>query len=264
MVRHCRFVLVLLLMLALAACGGEAVVTGPVALQPLPTVAPPAATPTAAPAIPVAETFVGRVADSNAFVAVLANGAEATAYVCDGKDLAAWFHGPEQRGIVELVDDEGARLSAQISTGAGRAQLTRGNLRDEDGVERAFVTDRATDLARAGLYRAEITVAPGGDAAEAPTVGVIVLSSGEFRGAYYAEDRVTPVTDARINAGSLTAIVPGMGTFEATRLNAPLRSHAPRPRAFTLLAAPLSYRLRMNILPVAYPALVRVSQGSYA
>jgi hypothetical protein len=233
-----RFVVIMLPLLALAACGG-AIEARPVALQPAPTgpvvratpgAALPGATSTAAPTVPVAETFVGRVADSEAFVAVIANGSEVTAYVCDGQALAAWFHGPEQAGVVELVDDDGAQLRAQISTGAGGAQLTRGTLRDEHGLERAFATDRATALTRAGLYRAEVAAAPG-DAAAVPTVGVIVLGSGEFRGAYYADDRVTPVTDARINAESLTAIVPGVGTFEAARLSAPLHGHTPQPRA---------------------------------
>lgn len=238
MARSFRFAMILVPLLTLVACGGT-VETSPVALQPPPTAALPVATSTAAPTVPVAETFVGRVADSAAFVAVLANGAEVTAYVCDGQELASWFHGPEHAGVVELVDDEGAQLSAQISTGAGGAQLSRGNLRDEHGVERAFATDRATALARAGLYRAEVAAAPGSDA-EAPTVGVIVLGSGEFRGAYYADDRVTPVTDAQINVGSLTAIVPGVGTFEAARLSAPLqtRSAPTRDRASSYTRSP--------------------------
>lgn len=219
----------LLAVLLLAACGQSPAAIAPSEIRDapvavastVPVAAPSAAPPAASPTTPTAESFVGRVADSDAFIALVADGTRVTAYICDGQTTAAWLSGEQRGDTVALTNDEGMALTAQIRSGAGGPQLSRGMLNDATGAQRTFATDRASALGRAGLYRA---AAPAPATSSAPadakaSVGVIVLASGEHRGAYWARETITPVTDISLGEGSLAATVPGVGTFQAARVN---------------------------------------------
>jgi hypothetical protein len=173
-------------------------------------------------------TFVGRAQGSEAFVAVVADGARATAYVCDSASLAVWFSGSVQDGQVDLTNDEGERLTVDLGQGGGgRATLARGSVRTAEGTNIPFSTARVADNGQGGLYRAQVGGPPPGGG-ESPRVGVIVLDSGEFRGAYWADEQITPVTEVRLGAGSLDAMIPGVGTIATVRLSAPLGGRAAR------------------------------------
>jgi hypothetical protein len=181
-----RIVSLALLVLGLAACGGL-----------------PAATPT--PAAP-AGSFVGRVDDSEAFVAVVTFGdGRALAYVCDSETIAEWFRGEVQRGQLDLASTAGARLQGMLGPDGWRGSFTAAS-----GAAQTFAAEPASG--DAGLYRAEATLA------EANYVGGwILLPGGEQRGA------IKSITDGTSNTRSLvTALfspsqpavsVPNLGTF---------------------------------------------------
>lgn len=163
-------------------------------------------------------SFVGRVAGSDAFVAIVANGADVMAYVCDGKNLAQWFKGQRQGSAIELTTEDGARLTVNMTSSAGTGSLRQasGTFRAANGEERRFDTAATTTLDRAGLYRGA-GVVDGGNA----VLGVIVLPSGEFRGAFWVSERVTPVDAPVFGANSLTAVYGGSVTVSAQRLGVP-------------------------------------------
>ncbi|HEU5422653.1 MAG TPA: hypothetical protein VFU72_03860, partial [Nitrolancea sp.] len=165
----------------------------------------------------------------SAFVAVLTDGTHVGAYVCDGQTTAAWFTGAQQGEAIALTNDQGLRLSATLHQAADGLQLSRGTMHEPDGTEHDFAAERVPAHGRAGLYRA-VVPAPVGHGAtdEPPTVGVIVLPSGAYRGAYYADETVTPVTDVRLGSSRLTAIVPGIGSVEATQVSTPATTEVPR------------------------------------
>lgn len=121
-------------------------------------------------------SFVGRVVDSDAFVAVVTDGRRATAYVCDGKPggrgavIGERFDGTVTAGRLSVVSHGGARLTATLRTRGvdGSIRLARG------GEQLEFRAVPASG--GAGYYRSEAGDAQRGDAAW------IVLASGEQRG----------------------------------------------------------------------------------
>lgn len=143
------FALVALLLALLAtACGGQAAQT-------------------------VSGSFVGEVAGSNAFVAVVAHtNGEVQAYVCDGESIAAWFQGNAANSAAELTNANGDTLVVKLD-----AQTAQGTFTPAGGTALAFKAEAAN--APAGLYRAEAT-----EEGKNYVGGWIVLPSGEERGGF--------------------------------------------------------------------------------
>ena len=117
---------------------------------------------------PVRETgsFVGRLAGSDAFVALVTNGEVAEGYVCDGR-TGKRFTGTLDGARAELLADDGTRLVATLRDGRAQGTLAEG------GRELAFTADAARG--EAGYYRAE---APDGRR----LASWIVLADGRQRG----------------------------------------------------------------------------------
>lgn len=114
---------------------------------------------------------VGRVSDSEAFIAVVSTGSKAMAYVCDGAKISLWFTGAVSAdGSLEVKQASGAKLSAKLSGGAAT-----GTLELEAGKPLGFRTEAVREAA--GLYRARTTL--GGNVYLG---GWIVLANGEQRG----------------------------------------------------------------------------------
>jgi hypothetical protein len=187
---------------------------------------------------PVAGTFVGKLRDSEAFVAVVAappgkgeDRRDVSAFVCDGKELCAWFtgsaagnsytaesadgngetkgslSGKAASGTVDVPDAESGRFSASEATAtAGVYDLTVSPKGKVTGASAAGVGltgtvtlpppgDGRLKLADRSRIRFTVTEASAADAAELRPgqMRLIVLPSGEVRGAGRSagEDGVT-------------------------------------------------------------------------
>jgi hypothetical protein len=119
--------------------------------------APAAISPEAA-ASPLAGNFAGELEGSDAFVAVVIDGANhVVAYACDGSDdhlaeIAEWFHGAVALdGSLVLTGADGTVLAADVT-----GDDITGTLSFDAERQHAFSLDPVT--APAGLYRAEATV----------------------------------------------------------------------------------------------------------
>ncbi len=139
-------VLVVLMSLLLAACGGAAE--------------------------PLSGSFVGKVDGSDAFIAVvLHTDGAVTAYVCDSTTISEWFKGSVDGASLSLTNADGARLSADLAAGSFDGTFTT-----SEGISLNFSVTEADQPA--GLYRDEDTV----DGVDL-VAGWIVLPDGDQRGA---------------------------------------------------------------------------------
>ena len=225
------FALLLLGLLALTACGAPTAASSG-ALAPPPTAtAKPAPTVTVAPTgtIPAkgaatparaesaaGQSFVGRLDNSDALVALVMSEGKVLAYVCDGKQMAAWFSGTMTSAGVDLRAEDGTRMTAAVRTAPDGAIAVApvGMIRTPDGQERAFATANTNTLDKvAGLYQSQSTV---GD--RQLTMGVIALNRDEVRGVLWANETPQPIGAPQFATDRLTAPVPGVGTFTAARV----------------------------------------------
>ncbi len=156
-------------------------------------------------------SFVGRISDSDAFIAIVANNeGRVLAYLCDSQTIAEWFRGEvAEAGIIDLQTESGAGLWAQFVGEEAWGAVTVG------GETLSFTAERVPEGSEAGLYRAEGTK----DGAEY-VGGWIVLPSGEQRGALKITDGTSNTfADGSVRASSLnttsgTAEAEGFGSFE--------------------------------------------------
>jgi hypothetical protein len=138
------------------------------------------------------------------------------AYVCDGKQMAAWFSGTMTTNGVDLRAADGTQMTAAVRTApdGSVAVAPGGKIRTPDGQERAFATANTNTLDKvAGLYQSQSTV---GD--RQLTMGVIALSRDEVRGVLWANETPQPIGAPQFATDRLTAPVPGVGTFTAARV----------------------------------------------
>ncbi|HEY8601295.1 MAG TPA: hypothetical protein VIL85_22890 [Thermomicrobiales bacterium] len=210
------FALLLIGLVTLTACGAPTAVSSG-ALAPRPTATPikGAATPARAESAS-GQSFVGRLDNSDALVALVMSEGKVLAYVCDGKQLAAWFSGTMTTSGVDLRAADGTRMTAAVRTApdGSIAVAPGGMIRTPDGQERAFATANTNTLDKvAGLYQSQSTV---GD--RELTMGVIALSRNEVRGVLWANETPQPIGAPQFATDRLTAPVPGVGTFTAARV----------------------------------------------
>jgi hypothetical protein len=126
--------------------------------------------PVAAPATG-GSSFAGVIPDTNRFVALVSNGRNARAYVCDGETVAEWFSGDVTNGTLDLTSAGGARLQATLDQAGASGTFTPAG-----GPAAAFTAEPVR--APAGLYRAERNI-DGVDYVG----GWIVLPDGQTQGA---------------------------------------------------------------------------------
>jgi hypothetical protein len=125
--------------------------------------------PTTAVATPSAEdkkfgekvVYAGRTDDDTAAIAVAVLGDQAAAYLCDGRNVEAWFRGTVAGGNLSLKSKSGATLQAELDGDhiKGTVQVNNDTLR--------FEINEAKKPA--GLYRAR---------GSQTTIGWIVLEDG--------------------------------------------------------------------------------------
>jgi hypothetical protein len=129
--------------------------------------------------------FVGRVAGSEAFIAVVVEGRQVLAYVCDGTPdtsamLWGWFDGELAEGRAELVSTNGHALGLELGAGA-----PQGELLTRAGERLAFTTEAA--VGAAGLVRQQ-----GLEEGEPVLAGWVVLTDGQQRGAKVIRGTTAP------------------------------------------------------------------------
>ncbi len=156
----------------------------------------------------IAGSFVGPTEGSESFVAIVTNGEQVMAYVCDGETTAEWFTGAAARDSIDLTSAGGVGLVAQRGTG----DTLDGTVTAGDGTESSFSTTRV-DLEGSigGLCRGTLQVD-----GVTYTGGWIVLPDGQQRGAVIGDDgsRLFDVPD--IDPDTMIVDVPGLGTFNAS------------------------------------------------
>ncbi len=157
-----------------------------------------------------AGTYVGRLAGSDAFVAIVTNGRDVRAYVTDGAGdgrlaISEWFEGTIFQNEFSLFSlSGGVQLTADIEadTASGGVVLSGGTLL-------LFEAVRADG--EAGLYLFENSV--GSDFYQA---GWIVLPGGDQRGSVLVGTSRAANTSLNPSAG--TATLPGAGTVTPGKL----------------------------------------------
>lgn len=145
--------------------------------------------------------FVGHLEGTDAFVAIVSDGEEVLAFVCDGEALVVWLRGAVENGSLVLNSPASAAQSylfeAQLGANAEGSLFMNG--------ERLPFTAETAE-GEAGLYRAEETL-DGVDLVG----GWIVDNSGEQRGAVVGGTSSRSASldlatlQAKIDAGTLTA-----------------------------------------------------------
>lgn len=138
-----------------------------------------------------AVTYVGYVDSGAASVAVIVDGGEATAYVCDGNTREAWLSGPATGGVLELSGDQGS-LSATFDGFVAEGETT------VDG--QAWTFSVALVEPPEGLYRFADTIAGGAEVVG----GWIVLPDGNQVGAVNVDGETRPAERLDVDTGEVT------------------------------------------------------------
>lgn len=142
----------------------EAALAGGASPTASPAPSPPAETPTPAPdGDPT--TYVGYVDQGGASVAIIIDGDQATAYVCDGVRVEAWLHGRAHNGELLLDGDDGQLVGSYDDQQAAGRTIAQGQ-------EWTFAVDLVSPPE--GLYQFADTVVGGAEV----DGGWIVLPDG--------------------------------------------------------------------------------------
>src|SRR5689334_20780943 len=148
--------------------------------------------------------WTGEVTGTDAFVAVVADGEQLIAYVCDNGKTSEWFAGNAAGSDLGLVARDGAQLDLSLDSNAS------GRVRLHDGTVHAF---RLTSTPAPSLYRAEA----GGREARA-LAGWIKRSDGSVRGSVQL---TTPTGTTVTSAPALSAPTLPVPTINVTLPLAP-------------------------------------------
>jgi hypothetical protein len=127
-------------------------------------------------------TWVGQLAESDAFIAIMKEGTQHLIYITNGKDVSVWFEGNASGAVVgyfTFYNDEGGSIinNPQGDGFGGTVTIAPGQ---------HFKYSTVPAKGDAGLYRAKDAT---GESAW------IVLADGSFRGAKFsAEGKIEPLT----------------------------------------------------------------------
>ncbi|MFO0658754.1 MAG: hypothetical protein U0165_02825 [Polyangiaceae bacterium] len=161
-------------------------------------------------------SYVGHLSNSDADIAVVADGSSLVAYVCGGSQsystLTRWFIADPQNGL--HVERDGWVLDGSLGS-----EGWQGTLLSPEGQSFPWAASMVSAGSDAGLYQAN---------SESGKAGVIVHESGEqieIQGAYREKIgrvlQVTPVMPIHVEAGSLLVSVSqpdGEQTFRVERV----------------------------------------------
>jgi hypothetical protein len=122
--------------------------------------------------------YAGRTDDDSAALAVAVLGDRAAGYLCDGRDVEAWFLGKVVGDEISLTSRRGASLEAKLVHGALEGKI---ELADE---ELTFTIGKAEPPA--GLYRAR---------GSKTTIGWIILPDGSQVGIQTTGEESAPAPE---------------------------------------------------------------------
>ena len=157
-----------------------------------------------------AGSYVGRLAGSDAFVAIVTNGTDVRAYVCDGAGdgqltVSEWFKGTAHQNEFYLTSLSGAtEITAQIE-----ADKASGGFVSGDGTLRMFEATRVDGDASFYLFKNFV-------GSEFYWAGWIVLPDGDQRGSLLLGTSRTANTSLNLSTG--TATLSGAGTVSPGKL----------------------------------------------
>ena len=152
-------------------------------------------------------SFVGPTEGSESFVAIVTNGEQVMAYVCDGESTAEWFSGAVARNSIDLTSAGSIGLVAERGTG----DTLDGTVTAGNGTESSFSAARVDlDGSEGGLCRGILQVD-----GVTYTGGWIVLPDGRQRGAVIGDDGSQRFDVPDIDPVTMIVDVPGLGTFNA-------------------------------------------------
>ena len=140
----------------------------------------------------VQAVYTGRTSGNQVTLAVVTQGAKATAYVCNGKTVEAWLQGSVRGNQVSLSGKNGASLSGSLS---GLAMF--GTVSTSAGL--SFPFSAALSPHPAGIYQARIAVN-----GLATRIGWAVLPDGTQFGVAVAGSARTPAPPLNLGNGSFT------------------------------------------------------------
>jgi hypothetical protein len=126
-------------------------------------------------------TWVGQLADSDAFIAIMKEGTQHLIYITNGKDVSVWFEGNASgavAGYFTFYNDEGGSIINNPAGDGFGGTVTLGR-----GQHFKYTTVPAKG--DAGLYRAKDATGES---------GWVVLADGSFRGAKVSEGKIEPLT----------------------------------------------------------------------
>jgi len=145
--------------------------------------------------------YVGQVSGSGDLIGIVIDGAQITAYICDGTDSAVgqwgWFLGDRTAAHVDLVSTNGHELQIDFDAYG----VPSGQLVTRDGAAYPFATEPATGTA--GIWRAQ------GLVNGAPLLaGWVILNNGDERGAGISEGGVATIRPFHPQPGSEAQQIP--------------------------------------------------------
>ena len=151
--------------------------------------APPSPTPPPAPAQAV---FAGATGGGEATVAVAVNGAQAAAYLCDGRSLETWLQGSVTGEQIALTGKGGAGLTGSFSGGAMSGKVTT-------NTGQAFPFSATQAAPPAGVYQSRVTLD-----GLATRVGWVVLPDGTQVGIANVDGTRSPAPELELGTGTFT------------------------------------------------------------
>jgi hypothetical protein len=162
---------------------------------------------------PLRGVYVGRVAGTQAFVAVAVGHGQARAYMCDSRRLGVWLPPGRLRGGRLDLKASGVRLTGSVDGAAARGTVTLA-----DGSRHAFKALLAPGKRPVGLYRAVKTVH-----GTRYVAGWILLRGGAQRGEVVKLNININTADEtlaapKLNPEAASVQLPGAGTASVVKL----------------------------------------------
>lgn len=149
-----------------------------------------------------AQTYVGRVAATDAYIGVVANSTEMIAYVCDGNSIRRWFRGARSAGPETTLVAGDETLVMRFSASGVDGTV------DAGGSPKTYTANLVPAGSPAGFYRAEVPVDD-----QILEGGWIVLEDGTFRGQATLGGSTTSSTQLNFSTGSALFTVSGKSSL---------------------------------------------------
>jgi lysophospholipase L1-like esterase len=143
--------------------------------------------------------WVGTADGSDTFVAVVADGTQVLAYVCESGKTGAWFTGAQVGNELGLANAAGASLTVSLGDTA------QGVVTLKDGAELTFTAAPTTEEI---LYRAEMLAEEGDAGVVAGWIKLGDRVQGSLAFSSLATSTLSPAPDLQVNNPAITGLFP--------------------------------------------------------